>query len=518
MDVTNKHRVVPCRLFHPSADAIFACSVQHNPQRAAWNWGVCWGHAVSSDLVHWEHRPLALTPTPGGYDQDGVFSGCCVNNDGIPTLLYTGVQVATPDRPVNVTSVSQLLGAAFSEVQCVATLGADGKFSKGLAPVISAPPAGLDIVGFRDPYVWREGDEWMMVLGSGIKEQGGTALLYKSPDLHQWEFVQPIHIGDHTETGTMWECPLLLKLGKWHILSVSPDNPANPILYWIGSFSNGTFVPYGAPRRLDLGNVCYAPNSCVDGKGRQLVWAWIQEVRSEEASVAAGYAGCLTLPRVLSMLDDGRLVQEPVEEMKLLRDRHLVHETHFALTSKRPRSFNVHTGTLEIEAEIERGGADAVGIDIRETPTEDEVIENECGEEECGLEATRAQRVLRTDPHEGVLVSYDYKRQWLEVAWWQPGPDAGPDSPGELVSKGGPLELDEGENLKLRVFLDQSVVEVFANNRAVLTTRMYRSVVGVAMIAKGGDARVKQVDMWQMGSMWDLQLEDSPFLAAQAAA
>ncbi|GAQ85722.1 Beta-fructofuranosidase [Klebsormidium nitens] len=485
---------------------------QFNPLRALWDWGVCWGHAVSTDLVHWEHRPVALTPTPNSYDQDGIFSGCCVNDQGVATILYTGVQIAGPESTVPVTSVSQLLGAAFSEVQCVATCKDDGTFIKH-GPVISAPPAGLDLVGFRDPYVWREDDEWLMLLGSGIKEVGGTALLYRSPDLRQWDFVQPLIVGDHKESGTMWECPLLFKLGKWHVLCVSPDNPANPVLFWVGGFLNGHFIPVGPPKRLDLGNVVYAPNTCVDGKQRQLLWGWVQEVRDSEACVAAGYAGCLTLPRVVAISDDGELLQYPAEELSLLREAQLVRERRIPL-GKYPRLYGVRTGCLEIQARFARGTADAVGIDIRELRTSmlpaDEAPRVE---DPVPLAATRAQRMLRTDPHEGVLVSYDFKRKWLEVAWWQPGPDQGPEARGELVSKGGALSLDEDEPLDLRVFLDRSVVEVFANNRACLTTRMYRAVIGVALIAKGGDAEVQSVDMWRMGSM---RQEAEPELARAA--
>lgn len=181
---------------------------------------------------HFFPPPPVLTPPLLPSPQDGIFSGCCVNDQGVATILYTGVQIAGPESTVPVTSVSQLLGAAFSEVQCVATCKDDGTFIKH-GPVISAPPAGLDLVGFRDPYVWREDDEWLMLLGSGIKEVGGTALLYRSPDLRQWDFVQPLIVGDHKESGTMWECPLLFKLGKWHVLCVSPDNPANPVLFWV---------------------------------------------------------------------------------------------------------------------------------------------------------------------------------------------------------------------------------------------------------------------------------------------
>jgi beta-fructofuranosidase len=63
---------------------------QHNPFGSEWG-RMFWGHAVSGDLVHWEHLPIALAPNPGSYDKDGVFSGCCVVHEGVPTILYTGV-------------------------------------------------------------------------------------------------------------------------------------------------------------------------------------------------------------------------------------------------------------------------------------------------------------------------------------------------------------------------------------------------------------------------------------------
>ncbi|GBG86279.1 hypothetical protein CBR_g41273 [Chara braunii] len=484
---------------------------QHNPSKAAWDWGICWGHAVSTDLVHWEHRPLALTPTPGTYDQDGIFSGCCVNNEGVPTILYTGVQTTKRGENVKVTSYNEVQGIGFSEVQCIATFGADGKIQKHAAnPVINAPPPGLQIVGFRDPFVWKEGEEWFMLLGSGIQDVGGTALLYKSPDLIRWEYVQPICMGNIKESGKMWECPLLINFGKWHMLCVSPDTPANPVLYWVGVYERGTFTPKGGVKRLDLGNVVYAPNCCVDNKGRQLLWGWVQEVRSEEACVSAGYAGCLTLPRVLSMNDNGVLFQEPPEEIKLLRTYHLVNEGPMRLVPVEPVFYGVRTGCLEVEVEVDRGTADAFGIDIREMPTMPQPMVKSSSSPALDeslanppLEATRAQKVLNAEPHEGVLISYDFNRKWLEVSWWQPGAEHGTEAAGELVSKGGEVVLREGESLKMRVFLDRSVVEVFVNGLACLTTRMYRAVIGVALLAKGGDAELISANMWEMGSMWD---------------
>jgi beta-fructofuranosidase len=64
---------------------------QHNPESAGFG-TMRWGHAVSNDLIHWRDLPLALTPTPGGPDERGCWSGCAVNNNGVPTIIYTAVR------------------------------------------------------------------------------------------------------------------------------------------------------------------------------------------------------------------------------------------------------------------------------------------------------------------------------------------------------------------------------------------------------------------------------------------
>ena len=98
-------------------------------------------------------------------------------------------------------------------------------------PVIPATPAGLDLIGFRDPFLWKEEDgRWYMLLGSGIKGAGGVALLYRSPDLIEWEYLNPLYIGDPAESGINWECPNFLDLGAKHMLVVSPHG--RPV-YWL---------------------------------------------------------------------------------------------------------------------------------------------------------------------------------------------------------------------------------------------------------------------------------------------
>lgn len=162
-----------------------------------------WGHAVSTDLVHWRDLPIALTPSDGP-DVDGCWSGVLVYDGDTPTIVYSGRH-------------------GESELPCVATGSPDLVEWTKVAenPVIAAPPADLEVTAFRDHCVWREGETWRQLIGSGIRGRGGTALLYESTDLREWAYVGPLLVGDGAVgdagaadwTGTMWECVDLFRIG-----------------------------------------------------------------------------------------------------------------------------------------------------------------------------------------------------------------------------------------------------------------------------------------------------------------
>src|SRR5256885_8803699 len=152
---------------------------QYNPH-GPFHGHIHWGHAVSSDLVHWTDLPIALTPTSGRADAYGCWSGCAIDNHGTPTLLYSGVH---------------------PQVVCLASGDEDlltWHYYPG-NPVIVGPPAELQARtggDFRDPFVWREGDYWYLLMGSSIQGVGGAILLYRSVDLIHWDYLHPLLTGD----------------------------------------------------------------------------------------------------------------------------------------------------------------------------------------------------------------------------------------------------------------------------------------------------------------------------------
>src|SRR6185436_1116342 len=206
---------------------------QYNPAGAL-SGRIHWGHAVSDDLLHWQELPLALSPLDEGPDAQGCWSGCAVDDSGTPTLVYTGVH---------------------PQVVCLATGSDDlAHFRQHPAnPVIAGPPPELAEAAhgdFRDPYVWRAGDGWQMVIGTTLGPRGGAVLLYNSPDLLHWDYQGILHHGNPSgpEPWNMnvWECANFVELGGQHVLIVSAYRPelgiAYPV-YYAGPFNGRTFSP-----------------------------------------------------------------------------------------------------------------------------------------------------------------------------------------------------------------------------------------------------------------------------------
>ena len=210
---------------------------QYNPNAAVWG-DMHWAHATSEDMIHWRHLPIALAPTPGWDDADGCFTGSAVNDHGIATILYTGVKSASADRATLRDGHNN-----FREVQCLAT-SADPQlrtWTKWKQPVIQ-PPNDPTLAGFRDPFLWREKNNWILGVASGHFKKGGCVLLYRSKDLRNWEPLHELASQPWTEkesinpvdSGEMWECPDFFPLGKSTSCSTPPPekysgNPANSI-------------------------------------------------------------------------------------------------------------------------------------------------------------------------------------------------------------------------------------------------------------------------------------------------
>jgi beta-fructofuranosidase len=448
---------------------------QYNPQ-GPFHGTIHWGHACSVDLVHWTVQPLALVPTPGSPDEAGCWSGCAVDHDGIPTLIYTGLS------QVQATGLGR-------QAQCLAT-SVDGlrTWVKHPAnPVIAAPPPSLEVIGFRDPSVWREGDGWTCVIGSGIVGAGGAILLYRSPDLVHWRFDGVLCTSDAPAmreiwTGSMWECPQFFPLGDRYVLiwSVWDNHKTHHTLYAVGEYDGSRFTPQ-IVQRLDLGSALYAPAVLHDAQGRRLMWGWLREARRKAAVAAAGWSGMQSLPRVLSLGEDHTLRMVPAPELTALRGAHR-HWEHLTLDDAAPPfSFpGVQGDALELHliVDLDASSAGAIELQVRRSPD---------AAEYTAIVFDRASGYLGVNRDHASLASTSY---------------CGED--------GGAVDVAPDEPLRLHIFLDRSVLEVYANDRACLSERIYPTrpdSVGLSLVARSGAARVHSLDVWDLG-LADKVVED----------
>jgi beta-fructofuranosidase len=375
-------------------------------------------------MIHWRHQAVALSPTPGGADSEGCFSGSAVVFNGIPTFIYTGVESAPPDQ-VTLRDGNDML----RETQLLATAEDDDllHWKKLPGPVIPTPPPGMKVTGFRDPCPWREGDTWYCGIGSGERGVGGCVLLYRSRDLRTWEYLHKLAEGkpngkqsaNPCDSGEMWECPDFFTVDKRTCLFYSTEGK---VIWATGDYDHDALR--FTPRRdgvLDHG-AYYAPKSFLASGDRRILWGWVRESRSDAQLAAVGWAGCMSLPRVLTIGVQGQLEMNPAKEVESLRGP----VEHAAISATAPfrRKLTDLAIELHVPGNLLSGATNTVRLNVEGKPAWEIAIDNTAKEVRSG-----------------------------ETRFPLPG-----------------LPWPQS---KLRLFLDGSVIESFLGGREALTSRVY---------------------------------------------
>lgn len=447
---------------------------QHNPHGNAWG-HMSWGHAVSKDLVHWEHLPIAL------HEEYGVmiFSGSAVvdwkNTSGFGTnnkpplvAIYTGHGHSNQTQDI-----------AFSNDRGRTWTKYPGN------PVID-----LKNPEFRDPKVfWHDPTErWIMVV-SLAKEK--RLQFYGSTDLKAWK-----HLSDFGPGGVAgkpnWECPDLFELpienepGKtrW-VLEVDMGNAAvaggSGGEYFIGDFDGKAFHcdhDINKSYWVDYGRDFYAPVSWSDipaSDGRRIWIGWMNNWETHLVPTSP-WRSAMSIPRTLSLsrtTDGLRLVQQPVEELKALRTDHVRLEALQINDTTKPLAEKQVSGDqFEMIVEFELGDAVEFGVNVRAGDEERTVV---------GYDATRSELFVdRT--HSGESSFHD------KFA----GRHAAPLRP-------------TSKKVSLRILVDSSSIEVFGENgKVVITDRIFPRAdsQSISLYAKGGAVSVRSIEFWRLASSW----------------
>lgn len=324
---------------------------QHHPYSADWG-PMHWGHARSKDLIHWESLPIALFPdTP--QDADGCFSGSAIVVDDKLYLMYTGHVLSNPDDP---DSYTQNQNIAFSS---------DGiNFQKSIYnPVIPTPPDD-NSKDFRDPKIWYANNHWFSIIGSKNKSGLGRALLYSSQNLKTWSFLGSLAEAKNADAeGYVWECPDFFKLDGSDILIVSPQgikpkgNKYKNLFqtgYYVGDFDYKSMnFNHNSFSELDYGHDFYAPQSFQAPDGRRILLGWMNMWESDMPEKVDGWAGALTFPRELNLINN-KLHMNPIEEIQQLRT-HKIAEGNYSQYNSivLPNNSVEYLGTFDAKSDVQ---------------------------------------------------------------------------------------------------------------------------------------------------------------------
>lgn len=441
--------------------------------------GFCWGHISSADLIHWRHHADALAP---GHGDEGCFSGgAFVDEDGTAYLSYWMLWGA---RGIG---LARSRGPDFDEWTKLAANPVIRSTEWGVTEAKDGEGKAI-VYGSADPSnIWKKNGRYYLLTGNLLvlnklgratnappAEQGDRLYLFVSENLKDWKYLHVFYERNPQWTDASEDnmCPSFLPLpksaaggppsGKHLLLFIAHNKGAQ---YYIGAYRGDHFYPEHHGRMSWVDNTYFAPEALIDGNGRQIMWAWLLDNPPDEK--AKGWSGVYGLPRSLWLGKDGTLRMQPVKELENLR-MHQKSWPAFNLKNGETRSVEGVAGTsCELSVQFEVGSARRCGVKVRASK----------------------------DEREETLLYYDAETKELVFDSTRSG------GVGRKVIERAPLELAAGEPLKLRVFVDNSVVEVFANDRQAIGRRVYPEQpdsVGIKIFNKNGPTPVRVLKAWEM--------------------
>lgn len=414
-----------------------------------------WGHAVSTDLLHWRLYPDMLDVKEG--DQEiGIFSGgTFLSREGVPHVIYHGW-----GADANMVAYS-------TDDDLIEWIRFEGN------PVSKTPAKGdpmYEKFQAWDPEAWYDSETDYYYQITGGYEKAGY---FRSKDMVEWEF-----LGDLIDQGNRMRydfedlsCPDFFSVGNKHMLLFISHNLGSQ--YYLGDFSNGQFTPEQHGRMNWPGGTFFAPEQLVDDKGRNIIWGWILERRPEllkwthyweeeeknaQRFLSTGWSGIMSLPRVVSLSDNNEVLVSPARELTQLRHNG-AEIPAFTLAPNAKKELPIRGKSLEILVEL-KVASEPFGIKvfsdlqskeetlIKYDPQAKELIIDFSKSAESGEGQVRMEPNCMGDP--------------LLEGFTEP-----------VSEQRAPFELKQGEVLQLNIFLDRSMIEVFANGRLCMTQVVY---------------------------------------------
>ena len=451
-----------------------------------------WGHAVSEDLIHWRDLPYAIYPDP----EECCFSGATLVEDDRVIAMYHGTQAG---NMVAVSSDPLLLNWEKLTGQ----------------PVIPTPAGTGSPQPYTvfDPCIWRkDGDYYALSAGTVPEGPGGKRVaadfVFRSKDLVAWEYFHPLTEDDRfTLVGDDGACPYFWPIGDRHMLVFFSHMSGGQYLLGDydtdrdklvvtshGLFNFGPSTPSGV----------HAPSATPDGQGGIIVIFNMNPGLPTE-----GWNQIMTLPRRLTLAGDDDVRMEPAGDIESLRYDHRHVEATTLPANEELVLDAIEGAALELMVELDPMDASMVELNVLRSPDREEYTR-------IAFYKDRGFRVRRELPRSGALLHGGNRKvapmsepRPIEVRESLLTLDTSYSStlPGALsrAPETAPLLLGLGEPLQLRVFIDRSVVEAFANGKQCVAARVYPGrpdSTGVSLRAQGSPANLRSLSAWKMKNIY----------------
>lgn len=449
-------------------DGVWHLYYQWNPYGSKWQ-NMTWGHSSSTDLINWQHHPAAIEPDGLGT----VFSGsCAIDKDDTAGFGSDAV-------------IALYTSAAASQVQSLAHSNDNGNTFEIYPgnPVITLESEA------RDPNMfWNEATgEWNLVLAHALEHE---MLVFTSPDMKQWTLQSAFGKGLGAQGG-VWECPDLFELAvdgsdqkKWVLIcNINPGGPfgGSATQYFIGEFDGKTFTPDrdadgNVPTKwMDYGKDHYATVSWSNAPdNRRTVIGWMSNWQYAAEVPTMQYRSANTLPREIGLFraSDGEIYTSctPSPEIGALRGNASVKKRSFT-AGKKSRTFalpEANGGICEITLEI----TPKKGVPVNLT------LANEAGNK--------------------VEMVYNPAESTFSFDRYQSGQtDFSQDFPAITTAPA----FTDGGNLRLRIFIDRSSIEVFEQNgRFAMTNLVFPEspYTTLSVNAPAGNARIENLAIYPL--------------------
>ncbi len=428
-----------------------------------------WGHAVSDDMIHWRDLPYAIYPEP----EEHVFSGGALVEEDRVIAMYHGTRkgnmIAVADDPL--------------------LLNWNKLPENPVIPIESTDKDGK-IIGIGDPCIWKGSDGYYYSICGGQRDFKPTEKLFRSKDLKRWEYLH--HFFDELPDAYRGEdgaCPYFWPIGDKHIL-IFLAHIRGP-QYLLGDYDQQThkFTPYLHGRfnnGVSFPGSVFAPSATPDGNGGVYAIFCINEAKPWSVDLVWNHI--MSQPIHLTLNDEKTLNITPVPMIETLRD---AGETlsNIVIPANETVDLEVQgSNTMEIVMEVEVKGSRDFWVSLLRSPD---------GQEHTDIHYYRranmnAWRNQQVPPYED-LITIDTSRSSLH-----------PDIHSRAAEQ-APFQLEPGETLKLRIFVDRGLVEVFANDRQFLLQRVYPKrddSRGISLGAWGDNVVVKSLTVYQMKSIY----------------